>query len=221
MIKVAAVLFDLDGVIVASEHLKAAAHAEAAGRFGKPVPREVYAHVMGQTHDAVRAAFLRAAGAEVDPAAYTTVYHTIYHHLVQTELSLTPGMGALLPALRDRGYRLALVTSSSKKSAAITLGRAGLTGFFEVEVFAEDVQRGKPDPQPYQIALERMANCSNEAVAFEDSQAGIASAAFAGLRVFALRHRYNIDQDFTVAFRVLDSLEDTTRIIELIEAADV
>ena len=83
-----------------------------------------------------------------------------------------------------------------QRSAALTLSRTGLAGFFAFEVFAEDVLRGKPDPQPYQIALDRLAINSHEAVAFENSQAGIESAAAAGLRVFALRHRYNADQDF-------------------------
>ena len=220
-LKIKAVLFDLDGVVVESEHLKAAAHAEAAARFGKPVPREVYAQVMGQTHEAVRKAFLQAAGAEVDPAEYTAAYHEIYHHLVQTQLNLTPGMGALLSALSARGYLLALVTSSSKESAAITLSRTDLAGFFTVEVFADDVLRGKPDPQPYQMALDRLAINSREAVAFEDSHAGIEAAASAGLRVFALRHRYNVDQDFSKAFQVLDSLVDTSRIIALIEQVSV
>jgi HAD superfamily hydrolase (TIGR01509 family) len=176
---------------------------------------------MGQTHEAVRKAFLQAANAEVDPAEYTTAYHEIYHHLVQTQLNLTPGMEALLPALSARDYRLALVTSSSKESASLTLSRTGLAGFFAVEVFAEDVLRGKPDPQPYQIALDRLAITSLEAVAFEDSQAGIEAAAAAGLRVFALHHRYNADQNFSKAFQVLDSLVDTTRIITLIEQASV
>jgi len=220
-LKIKAVLLDLDGVIIESEHLKAAAHTEAATRFGKSVPREIYARVMGQTHAAVRAAFLQAAGATVDPAEYTTAYHKIYHHLVQTQLAMTPGMDALLPALQTQGYRMALVTSSSKESAAITLSKADVAGFFGVEVFAEDVLRSKPDPQPYQIALERLAIHSRQAVAFEDSRAGIEAAADAGLQVFALRHLYNTDQDFSKAQQVLDSLVDTPGIIDLIERADV
>ena len=219
--KIKAVLFDLDGVIVESEHLKAAAHAEAAARFGKPVPREVYAQVMGQTHEAVRRAFLQAAGAEVDPAAYTAAYHAIYHRLVQTQLNLTPGMGELLPALIAQGYRLALVTSSSKESAAITLSRVGLADYFAVEVFAGDVLRGKPDPQPYQLALDRLAITPREGVVFEDSHAGIEAAAAASLRVLALRHRYNADQDFSKAFQVLDALANTSKLITLIEGTDV
>ena len=211
----------MDGVIVESEHLKAAAHAETAALFGKPVPRAVYARVMGQTHDAVRSAFLQAAGASVDSAKYTATYREIYHHLVQTQLTLTPGMSALLAALNTQGYRMALVTSSSKESAAITLTRAGLAGFFAVEVFAEDVQRGKPDPQPYQTALVRLAIDAHEAVAFEDSGAGVEAAAAAGLRVFALRHLYNADQDFGKAFYILDSLIDTAKIVGLIEEAGV
>jgi beta-phosphoglucomutase len=212
-----AVLFDMDGVLVETEHLKAEAHASAAARFGGQVSQDLYASVMGQPHTAVRAAFIAASRIAVDPAAYTAAYLDIYHHLLDTHLSLTPGVTALLTGLQARQLTLALVTSSQAGTTEKILRQAGLSGFFPVRIVAEDVQRGKPDPEPYRAALDRLGLRSSAALALEDSQAGVAAAAAAGLPVIALRHRYNAGHDFSQAVQVLDSLLDTSRIIGLIE----
>ena len=110
-----AVLFDMDGVLVETEHLKAAAHAAAVARFGGQAPQDLYARVMGQPHPAVRAAFIRAAEMSIDPAAYTSAYLEIYHHLLDTRLSLTPGVKALLTGLQAKGFALALAPAHAPR----------------------------------------------------------------------------------------------------------
>ena len=210
-----AVLFDMDGVLVKTEHLKAEAHASAAAQFGGQVAQDLYASVMGQPHPAVRAAFIAAAGMAIDPTAYTTAYLEIYHHLLDSRLSLTPGVMALLTGLQAQKLPLALVTSSQAGTTEKILSQAGLAGFFPVRIVAEDVRRGKPDPEAYQAALGRLGLRSSEALALEDSQAGVAAAAAAGLPVMALRHRYNTGHDFSQAIGILDSLADTPNVINL------
>jgi HAD superfamily hydrolase (TIGR01509 family) len=212
-----AILFDMDGVLVETEHLKAEAHARAVARFGGQAQQDLYARVMGQPHTAVRAAFIGAAGMEIDPAAYSSAYLEIYHHLLDTRLRLTPGVTALLAGLQARQLTLALVTSSQAGTTEKILRQAGLAGFFPVRIVAEDVRRGKPDPEPYQTALDRLALRSKAALALEDSQVGVAAAAAAGLPVIALRHRFNSGHDFSKAVQTLDSLSDTAGIIDLIE----
>lgn len=212
-----AVLFDMDGVLVETEHLKAAAHAAAARRFGGKAPEDLYARVMGQPHAFVRAAFIRATNLEIPTAVYTEAYLEIYHHLLETRLRPTPGIPALLSGLQGQGFILALVTSSQARSAEKILGQLELGNYFVTRVAAEDVQRGKPDPEPYLTALARLDLQPNQAVAMEDSQAGIEAAAGAGLEVIALRHPYNAGQDFSKAVQVLDSLTDTLKVIALLE----
>jgi beta-phosphoglucomutase-like phosphatase (HAD superfamily) len=220
-------LFDMDGVVVETEHLKAAAHTAAAERFGGRIPADLYPTVMGQTHAQVRAAFIRASGHPTDPAAYTRVYREVYHAMLAAAPRLVPGVGELLKRLHAAGYLLGLVTSSSIQSAQMVLDMLVAAGVFSddmftAHVFAEDVSRGKPAPDPYLLGLERLGSracvpSQCRALAFEDSNAGVQSAAAAGLPVIALRHRFNAQQDFSCAAAVLDTFTDTDAVYQMIE----
>lgn len=212
-------LFDMDGVVVETEHLKAAAHAAAVVHFGGSVPPDLYPTVMGQTHAAVRSAFIRAGGVEIDPEAYTRVYRETYHAWLAERPLLAPGAMDLLTGLERAGYRLGLVTSSSIHTAGKLFDLLGLDDIFSARVFAEDVRRGKPDPEPYRLGMQRLNAGGAHGVAFEDSQAGVTSAAAAGLAVLAVRHRFNGGQDFSRARTVLNSLADTPAVLALVEAA--
>lgn len=212
-------LFDMDGVIVETEHLKAAAHAAAVVHFGGSVPPDLYPTVMGQPHAAVRAAFIRAGGAQIDPEAYTRVYRAAYHGWLSEETTLAPGVRELLTALARANYRLGLVTSSSSQTAGRLFDLLGLDGIFSARVFADDVQRGKPDHEPYRLGMARLGAHGARGVAFEDSQAGVTSAAAAGLAVIALRHRFNAGQDLSAARVVLPSLADTPAVLALVKEA--
>ena len=97
-----------------------------------------------------------------------------------------PGARELLPALRAAGVRLALVTSGPDTWARECLVDLGLYDLFEVRVTAEDVTRGKPDPEGYRLALTRLGLDPAEAFAVEDSPTGVAAARGAGLRCLAL-----------------------------------
>jgi sugar-phosphatase len=97
-----------------------------------------------------------------------------------------PGAVEALPALRAAGIRLALVTSGPDHWARDCLLDLGLYDLFEVRVTAEDVTRGKPDPEGYRLALTRLALEPAQVLAVEDSPAGVAAAKAAGLRCLAL-----------------------------------
>ncbi len=215
------VLFDMDGVIVRTEHLKAAAHTAAVAKFGASVPDDLYADVMGQTHQDVRAAFIRAAGIPIDPKEYTEEYRRVYSAFLDTQTELVPGVRELLAGLDAAGFQLALVTSSIRPPAEYLLKKFRLDHFFKGKICAEDVQHGKPDPEPYLKALDLLSAQATGTVVLEDSRSGIIAANAAGLAVIALRHLYNQQQDFSIAFAVLDTLRDTRAVIDLIEEAIV
>jgi mannitol-1-/sugar-/sorbitol-6-phosphatase len=97
-----------------------------------------------------------------------------------------PGAVEVLPVLRAAGVRLALVTSGPDTWARDCLLDLGLYDLFEVRVTAEQVSRGKPDPEGYRLALARLALEPTEVFAVEDSPIGVAAAKAAGLRCLAL-----------------------------------
>ncbi len=212
------VLFDLDGVLVLTEPLKAEAHAAAVNRFGGYVSPSFYKNLMGQHHEAVRSAFLAFAGVSIDPERYSEVFREVYQELLESKLETTPGALELVRELADEGYLLAVVSSSREKTVKYILERTGLAEYFKACVSADDVAEKKPAPDAYLMALDRLDISSASAIAIEDSEAGVKAAVNARLPVLALRHSFNLSHDFTPAYAVLDSLLDCRAIIRMIDS---
>ncbi len=76
---------------------------------------------------------------------------------------------------------IALVTNAPKENVPAILRALGLEGAFEPVILGEELDAGKPDPAPYEAALEALGISREEAVAFEDSPSGIASSVAAGI----------------------------------------
>ncbi len=212
-----AVLFDLDGVLVLTESLKASAHAATIKRFGGDVPISFYSGLMGQSHEVVRGAFIEASAINIDPDAYTQVFREIYRELLRSDLKTTPGAEELVRRLAEAGYLLAVVSTTRKKTMEEILASTGLAHFFSVFVASDDVDNKKPAPDAYLLALNQLNISSNSAVVIEDSESGIRAAYNASLPVIALRHSFNTNHDFTHANVVVDSLLDSQPIIQAIE----
>lgn len=98
-----------------------------------------------------------------------------------SELAPLPGLDEVLKESRHRGMKTALVTNAPAENARAMTEALDLAGFFDAEVLAADLPAGKPDPVAYRTALERLGVAAEEALAFEDSPSGIASAVGAGI----------------------------------------
>lgn len=96
------------------------------------------------------------------------------------------GLGNLIEEARSRGINVALVSNALKEDARNSLEGLGLKDAFEPMIFAEDVGVEKPDPAPYEAALEKLGISPEEALAFEDSPTGIGGAVKAGIPVIGL-----------------------------------
>ena len=212
-----AVIFDLDGVLVITEALKAQAHEEAVQFFGGRVERGFYGVVMGCSHESVRAAFIREAGIDIEPRDYSERYGQIYDRLLGTDLAVSPGVNELLKDLKQRGYALAVVTSSQQWMVDRIFAGTNISQFFDVVVSADDVARHKPAPDPYLAALERLGTPPDSALVFEDSEVGVAAAAAAGIPVIGLRHEFNAKHDFRPADRTIESFQDTGQVVRIID----
>ena len=212
-----AALFDMDGVVVTTEALKATAHAETVRRLGGKVERGFYAGVMGGTHEIVRAAYMRGGGISPNPAQYTELYGQIYRELVERSLEAVPGVMPLIGALRGRGFRTALVTSSRKHMVEQIFRLLPLTPYFDVVLTAEDTPRHKPSPEPYLLGLERLGVDAGRAVIFEDSDVGASAAVAARVPVIAYRHEFNEGHTFHGIAAQIDSFEPADSVMGLVQ----
>lgn len=178
-IEAAGFLFDMDGTLVDSTAVVETVWTGFCLRHGlDPVALLAYAHGR-QAVDTI-AHFLPALG-EDERAALAA-------GLVAEELTRTdgiveiPGAADALRGLLDAGAPVAVVTSAPRDLALTRMRAAGVPAP-AVLVAAEDVDRGKPDPQGYRLAAERLGVPIADCVVFEDAEAGLAAAVASGARV--------------------------------------
>jgi HAD superfamily hydrolase (TIGR01509 family) len=171
-------IFDLDGTLVDSSPLHARAFQETFAPHGVSVD---YNAVAGMTTAA--AVDKLAAGLALDEGERRRLVGEKRDRalrMLQTELSAIEGAVDFVRAARSR-FALALCTSASRRGAETSLARVGLDGCFDPVITAEDVTRGKPDPEPFLKALSAHDVPPADALVFEDADSGLAAAAAAGI----------------------------------------
>ena len=174
-----AVLWDMDGTLVDTEPYWMAAERELVAAHGGTWSHEDALSLVGNPL-VVSARILRERGG-VDLTDEQIVEFLIGRVIdqVRVEVPWQPGARELLAALRDAGVPCALVTMSYRSLAEPVVELAP-EGAFSVLVCGDEVERGKPDPEPYLLAAQHLGVDVTRCVAIEDSPAGIASARAAG-----------------------------------------
>ena len=182
-----AVLFDMDGLLVDSEPLWFVVEREVAERIGAPWGEaDQEALIGGSLERTVSYLLAKADGAATAGRADVArwLVDGMARLVLARGLPLQPGGARLLAALDAVGMPCALVTASSRVIMDAVLKVTGLS--FGVTVCAEDVRRGKPDPEPYLRAAGLLGVPPSGCVVLEDSPTGIAAARAAGCPVIAV-----------------------------------
>ncbi|MCK5243111.1 HAD family phosphatase [bacterium] len=183
---IAAVIFDMDGVIINGMPYHAQAWKETFQAVGLHITLEEVYEREGEAGTAAVAHFLKerdvnASLSEVE--ALICKKETRYKEIVQVEVF--EGASELLVELQTRGKRLALVTGTARHELEISLPQE-IKAKFEIIITGDAVEKGKPDPEPYQRALSALRLTPEQAIVIENAPLGIQSARAAGLRCLAV-----------------------------------
>lgn len=183
-----AVLWDMDGLMVDSEPLWTRAETELAGTLGGTWDAEVKALVVGTRLDVAVPTILTWFGVEPTEERVGTTAAWLLHRMVELfsadELPLMPGVRTLLAALAAEQVPMALVSSSYRVLVDAVL--AGGVGPFAFTLAGDEVEQGKPAPDPYLLAAKHLGVDVGRCVVLEDSPAGVASGEAAGCAVVAV-----------------------------------
>ncbi len=181
-----AVLWDLDGTLVRSDRLHRDLEREVLAGYGVALSAAAQAAWVGEPTRAVFTRLLsaRGLGAKVDEAL-ARKRAAAPERILRRALPVR-GIEQVLGDIPARTHRFALVTSAEGYLARGLLERFGWAWRFEAVVTADDVERPKPDPQPYRLACERLGLSPARALVVEDAPHGVRAAKAAGCRVAAL-----------------------------------
>lgn len=204
----AAVIFDMDGLLLDTETLWHEAEVELFRRHGGEFTWHDKMAVIGTSYEQTSVYFADRLGVPREHgAALVSEMLELMHGLVRRAVDARPGAVELLARLRRLdGVGLGLASNSPRYLVDDALGTAGMTGAFEVIVTSDDVAHAKPAPDIYLLACERLGVDPADAIALEDSTSGIAAAKAAGLTVIGVPQF--AETDASAADRVIDSLEE-------------
>jgi HAD superfamily hydrolase (TIGR01509 family) len=178
------IIFDMDGLLLDTERIARIAWQEAARRAGHEMPDALFALMIGRSKrdsgELMRAQLGPNFEFEKIHAATAVLFEEI---LERDGLPLKPGARELLEHLAARQAPLAVATSTRNPVAARRLEQLGLLRYFPVLVTGDQVTHGKPAPDIYRLAAQRLGIDPAASFALEDSHAGIRSAHGAGLKV--------------------------------------
>jgi HAD superfamily hydrolase (TIGR01509 family) len=177
----AAIIFDMDGLLFDTETLYQEAILLAAAEGGHEIAVDVFNRTVGLPWAESRALLLSHFGEafRVDEFQATWVRH--FWVIAETRLALKPGALELLDTLDQFRLPRAIATSSSRRTVERHLTAHNLMGRFEEIVAHGDYDRGKPAPDPFLKAAERLGVEPRLCLALEDSHNGIRSASSAGM----------------------------------------
>ncbi|HEX5043731.1 MAG TPA: HAD family phosphatase [Candidatus Polarisedimenticolaceae bacterium] len=202
-----AVIFDVDGVLVDSY----AAHFESWKRLGREtgvtLTEEQFAESFGRrSREVIRQHWaskkvsdtsisISAGGngskgtrsiTEAEVARLDRRKEKLFREILEKDFPGMDGARELIEALAAQGMRIAVGSSAPEENVSLVLDRLGIRELVQARVTGEDVQRGKPDPQVFLLAAERLGVSPDRCVVIEDAVPGIEAARSAGMKAVAL-----------------------------------
>jgi HAD superfamily hydrolase (TIGR01509 family) len=206
-----AVVFDLDGVLVDSEHVWDDVREELAHERGGRWHKRAQADMMGMSSPEWSAYMHDVIGLSDPPEEINAEVVRRMQTRYARELPLIEGANEAVRRLHG-AYRLGLASSSNRPLIDAVLAAARLSSLFEATVSSEEVPRGKPAPDVFLEAARRLGVTPERVAAIEDSANGIRAAHAAGMRTIAIPNsRYPpAEEALELADAVLDSLSELT-----------
>lgn len=186
------VIFDLDGVLVSTDEYHYLGWKRLADEEGIPFTRADNHRQRGVSRMESLEIVLEKADRTFTEAEKRAMAERKNRYYVESLQALNPdealpGARPLLEALKRRGFRLAV--GSSSRNAPLIMKKVDLCGFFDAVADGNDITRSKPDPEVFLLAAERLGLDPSQCLVIEDAEAGVDAARAAGMRCIGIGDR--------------------------------
>jgi beta-phosphoglucomutase len=183
-----AVIWDVDGTLVDTAELHFQAWLTLARELGKPFTRADFAATFGMRNPDIIPRLFGTHLSDQEVAELGERKEESYRAAARQQgVILLPGAQALLDGLHAARFKQAIGSSAPRKNLDLILRLTHIEHYFQAVVSVEDIQRGKPDPQVFQVAAEKLTEPSNHCLVLEDAVAGVQAAKAAGMKCIAVR----------------------------------
>ncbi|CCH00740.1 HAD-superfamily hydrolase, subfamily IA, variant 3 [Fibrella aestuarina BUZ 2] len=184
---IAAALFDMDGVLIDNARFHRQNWFALAKRHGRPLTPDQYDQFINGRVAASSLPYLLGRELAADELlTMATALDSDYRQLYAPHLAPTPGLGTFLEHLKAGGIRCGVGSSAPPENIDLVLDGLAIRAYFDTVVNATMIRRGKPDPEIYLTAAERLSQLPEQCVVFEDAFSGIEAGLRANMRVVAL-----------------------------------
>ncbi|WP_341661529.1 HAD family phosphatase [Vibrio sp.] len=183
--KFQAAIFDMDGLLLDTEKVSMHVFKQACSTVNLPFYEDTYLSIIGRNSAGIDKILRRAYGNNLDKLhdEWRRNYDAIVKH---QPIPIKQGVVELLAWLKENGIPTSVATSTQRDVAKIKLKLSGLDKFFNSLTCGCEVSKGKPDPEIYLLAAERLGVKSQHCLAFEDSNNGVRSAISAQMTTFQI-----------------------------------
>ena len=202
-----AVLWDMDGTLIDSEEFHWISWRNTLADEGITITHEQFLSSFGQRNDSILPQWLGTAATPERIEKIAKAKEELYRHLIiRNGISPLPGVADWVDRLHKQGWLQAIASAAPRANVEAVLQALSATHIFQAIVSAEDVHRGKPDPEVYLMAGSRVGVPPERCVVVEDAAAGIEGARRAGMRSIGVsRNGHHLGADVVV--RSLDRLD--------------
>lgn len=192
MENIKAIIFDMDGVLVDSEPIHEKVEIQTCREFGIDLPEKKWDNFRGKKLAEIFSYLSKKYGKGDEPIDEMIERKVeLYLERALKDMEMISGAGEFLEKVKeDDNFSYMLTTSGTGEQQEKILEKFGLTESFPERITAEDVVKGKPDPEPYLKSVERLSLPAENCLVIEDSYNGILSAKAAGCQACGLSSSY-------------------------------
>ncbi|HEX8214311.1 MAG TPA: HAD family hydrolase [Allosphingosinicella sp.] len=195
-----AVLFDVDGTLIDTNDLHAAAWVEAFKHFGFEVPLEKVRGQIGKGGDNLVPSLIPPEKLDGKQEEMEDYRSELYQHSYLPRAVPFPGVRALFERLTEDGVKIVLASSAKAREVDFNLGILGAADLVQATTSADDVENSKPDPDIFQSALQKVSPLgAGDVVVVGDTPWDVQAACKAGLKTIAVRSGGFPDQELLEA----------------------
>jgi beta-phosphoglucomutase len=202
-----AVIFDVDGVLVDSYQAHFASWRQLYSELGRDYTEDAFAADFGRTSRDILRRTLGPGTADEQIQSLDERKEALFRENLRADFPAMDGAVELIESLAANGFAMAVGSSGPPENIALTLEKLGCTEHVGAIVTGADVKRGKPDPQVFQLAAERLGLPAASCVVIEDAVHGIEAANRAGMTSIAITGTVNREK-LAEADLIIESLRE-------------